>query len=69
MKLLISSCCVVNDILVGVIDDLIKFNEIHNITGHKIGLLLFRDPRQSGLHFRMKEFSTDILESKKEHIL
>jgi hypothetical protein len=30
------------------IDDLIKkFNEIHNITGHKIGLLLL-DPRQSG---------------------
>jgi hypothetical protein len=31
------------------IDDLIKkFNEIHN-TGHKIGLLLLGDPRQSGL--------------------
>jgi hypothetical protein len=30
------------------IDDLIKFNEIHNITGHKIGLLLLGDPRQSG---------------------
>jgi hypothetical protein len=36
---------VVNDDMVELesIDDLIKkFNEIHNITGHKIGLLLWR---------------------------
>jgi hypothetical protein len=31
---------------------------IHNITGHKIGLLLLGDPRQSGATLRMKEFST-----------
>jgi hypothetical protein len=48
------------------IDDLIKkFNEIHNITGHKIGLLLLGDPRQSGATLRMKVFYRDIFESKK----
>jgi hypothetical protein len=31
------------------IDDLIRqFNRVHNITGHKIGLLLLGDPKQSG---------------------
>jgi hypothetical protein len=44
-----------------------KFNEIHNITGHKIGLLLLGDPRQSGLHFRMKEFSETSLKVRRAH--
>jgi hypothetical protein len=47
------------------IDDLIKkFNEIHNITGHKIGLLLLGDPRQSGL-LPHEGVLRDIFESKK----
>jgi hypothetical protein len=47
----VQAVTVVNDDMVELesIDDLIKkFNEIHNITGHKIGLLLLGDPRQSG---------------------
>jgi cytidylate kinase len=53
----VQAVTVVNDDMVELesIDDLIKkFNEIHNITGHKIGLLLLGDPRQS--YTSMKEF-------------
>jgi hypothetical protein len=35
------------------IDDLIRqFNEVHNITGHKIGLLLLGDPSGANLPYR-----------------
>jgi hypothetical protein len=55
----VQAVTVVNDMVeLESIDDYKEFNEIHNITGHKIGLLLLGDPRQSGPHFRMKEFST-----------
>jgi hypothetical protein len=58
----VQAVTVVNDDMVELesIDDLIKkFNEIHNITGHKIGLFVtLGDPRQSGATLPMKEFST-----------
>jgi hypothetical protein len=51
-------------------DDLIKkFNEIHNITGHKIGLLLLGDPRQSGATLPHEGVFYETSLKVEEHIL
>jgi hypothetical protein len=48
--------------MVGWQDDLIRqFNEVHNITGHKIGLLLLGDPKQSGANLPYENFFTRLL--------
>jgi hypothetical protein len=34
---------------------------VHNITGHKIGLLLLGDPKQSGANLPYEDFFTRLL--------
>jgi hypothetical protein len=58
----VQAVTVIDDNMVELEDDLIRqFNEVHNITGHKIGLLLLGDPKQSGANLPYENFFTRLL--------
>jgi hypothetical protein len=65
----VQAVTVVNDDMVELesIDDLIKFNEIHNITGHKIGLLLLGVLDSLELHFHEGVFYETSLKVRRAH--